>query len=62
MIAALGGAICRCHDCRSRQAWFGMSPVPIGNVDPEANPWAALVLLACAVLVSLAVVWFLITR
>lgn len=43
MIAGLGAEICRCHDCSLRRAWFGISPIPIGNRDPEGSPWAGLV-------------------
>jgi hypothetical protein len=42
LIAALGAEICRCHDCCLRRAWFGISPIPIGNRDPEGSPWAGL--------------------
>jgi hypothetical protein len=61
VLAALGGAICRCHDCCARQAWFGFSPVPIGNKDPEAPAWAGIALIgsACA---GFALVWWVVTR
>lgn len=53
VLFALGGVICRCHDCRARQAWFGVSPISIGTTDPEASAWAGVIVLgisltACA--------------
>jgi hypothetical protein len=46
LFAGLGAEICRCHDCCLRRAWFGISPIPIGNRDPEGSPWAGLVTIA----------------
>lgn len=45
LIAGLGAEICRCHDCCLRRAWFGLSPIPIGNRDPEGSPWTGLAIL-----------------
>jgi hypothetical protein len=61
LLAAMGGAICRCHDCCARQAWFGVSPIPIGNRDPQAPPWAGIVMIGsgCA---GLVLVWWVVTR
>jgi predicted RNA-binding Zn-ribbon protein involved in translation (DUF1610 family) len=44
LLNGLGGAICRCHDCRGRQAWFGLTPIRLGGTDPESSPWTGLVL------------------
>ena len=43
-LIGLGGEVCRCHDCRSRHAWFGISPVPIGNRDPDGPAWSGFAL------------------
>ena len=61
LLATMGGAICRCHDCWARQAWFGLSPIPIGNRDPEAPLWAGMVMIGagCA---GLGLVWWVVTR
>jgi hypothetical protein len=60
-LAALGGEICRCHDCRGRQAWFGFSPIPIGNRDPDVPSWAGLAMVSSA-LAGLVLVWWVVTR
>lgn len=61
LLATMGGAICRCHDCCARQAWFGASPIPIGNRDPQAPPWAGIAIFGsgCA---GLVLVWWVVTR
>jgi len=62
VLSSLGAAIRRCHDCCSRQAWFGRSPIPIGNRDPHANPVASLAVLLTGVAASVALLWFMFTR
>jgi predicted RNA-binding Zn-ribbon protein involved in translation (DUF1610 family) len=62
LLAAFGASICRCHDCRARQAWFGISPIPIGNADPDAVPWLATAFVVSGVFVSLVIVWLFIER
>jgi hypothetical protein len=57
VIASLGGEICRCHDCCSRKAWFGVSPFPLGNRDPEGSPWVGIVMIGFVGAVFVAVVW-----
>jgi hypothetical protein len=61
LLVSLGGEICRCHDCCCRQAWFGGSPIPIGNRDPEAPAWARLLVVGSGGAV-VAVVWWVIDR
>jgi len=61
LLASMGGEICRCHDCCSRKAWFGVSPFPIGNRDPEAPPWAGVLMIGSGGAV-LALVWWVIAR
>ncbi len=60
-LVSLGGEICRCHDCCCRKAWFGGSPIPIGNRDPEAPAWARLLAVGSAAAV-VAVVWWVIDQ
>ena len=61
VLVAFGGEICRCHDCCGRQAWFGFSPIPIGNRDPETPSWAGLAVVSSAV-AGVALVWWFVTR
>ena len=61
LLVSLGGEICRCHDCCCRKAWFGGSPIPIGNRDPEAPAWARLLVVGSGA-VGVAVVWWVIDR
>ena len=61
LLVSLGGEICRCHDCCCRKAWFGGSPIPIGNRDPEAPAWARLLVVGSGAAVG-AVVWWVIDR
>jgi hypothetical protein len=61
-ITWLGADIRRCHDCRARQAWFGFSPIPIGNTDPKANPWAGILLFLSCCAGCFAAVWWLVVR
>jgi len=57
LIAGLGAEICRCHDCCLRKAWFGISPLPIGNRDPEGSPWAGLLTIGSGSAVLVLVLW-----
>ena len=60
LIVGLGAEICRCHDCCLRRAWFGVSPIPIGNRDPEASPWAGLLTIGSGGVVLFVLLWALI--
>jgi hypothetical protein len=62
ILAWFGAAICRCHDCCGRQAWFGFSPVPIGNRDPKANPVVSLAVLLTGVGASAVLLWWMFTK
>ena len=62
VLAALGASICRCHDCCGRQAWFGLSPVPIGNRDPNTNPVLSLAVLLTGAAASVGFLWWIFTR
>jgi hypothetical protein len=62
VLASLGASICRCHDCCGRQAWFGCSPLPIGNRDPNASPVLSLAMLLTGAAASLGLLWWMFTR
>ena len=62
LLSWFGGEICRCHDCRARQAWFGVSPFPIGNRDPAASPWANILVYVSGVGACVVLAWWVITR
>jgi hypothetical protein len=62
VLASLGAAICRCHDCCGRQAWFGASPLPIGNRDPNANPVVSVVVLLAGVSGSVGFLYWMFTH
>ncbi|MEQ1884625.1 MAG: hypothetical protein ABL967_06145 [Bryobacteraceae bacterium] len=62
LLSALGASICRCHDCRARQAWFGITPLPIGNTDPEVAPWLSAAFFASGIGMSLLLLWLFVTR
>ena len=57
VIAGLGAEICRCHDCSLRRAWFGVSPIPIRNRDPEGSSWAGLAMIGSGGVVLVLVLW-----
>lgn len=57
LIASLGAEICRCHDCCLRRAWFGITPIPIGNRDPEGSPWASVVMVGSGGALLVLVLW-----
>ena len=57
-----GAAICRCHDCCGRQAWFGVSPLPIGNRDPNINPVLSFAVLVVGLLGSVGVLYWMLTH
>jgi predicted RNA-binding Zn-ribbon protein involved in translation (DUF1610 family) len=62
LLSWFGGEICRCHDCRARQAWFGISPIPIGNTDPAANPWTTILVFVSGFVACVVLAWWVITR
>jgi hypothetical protein len=62
ILHAIGGIICRCHDCRARQAWFGISPISIGNTDPDSPPWAGIVAVGLGLTVCGVLMWWIVGR
>jgi len=59
-ITQLGAQIRRCHDCRTRWAWFGFHPVPLWETESNALKLAKLSFLGSAVTIGLVVVWHMI--
>ena len=57
LIAWMGAEICRCHDCCARKAWFGVSPIPIGNRDPEGSPWSGILLIGMGGALLVLIFW-----
>ena len=57
LLVSLGGEICRCHDCCARKAWFGASPIPIGNRDPEGPVWGGFLMIGSGGAVLALIVW-----
>jgi hypothetical protein len=62
LLSWLGGEIRRCHDCRARRAWFGISPIPIGNVDPQTSPWTNIFVCVSGFVACVVLAWWVITR
>jgi len=60
LLESMGGEICRCHDCCSRKAWFGTSPFPIGNRDPEGPLWAGYLMMGSGAAALALVCWVIV--
>jgi hypothetical protein len=45
-----------------RQAWFGVTPIPIGNRDPQANPWTNIIVYVSGLVACVVLAWWVITR
>jgi hypothetical protein len=61
LLARLGAEVCRCHDCRSRQAWFGANPIRLPEGGADGSSWRlALGLAGLAGTVLL--VWWMVIR
>jgi len=58
-VASFGGEVCRCHDCRLRQAWFGTFPVRLSD---SAWPVGGLSFYATGALGCVLLVWWVIFR
>jgi hypothetical protein len=61
MLAAIGGAIRRCHACRARTCWFGLGSVRLGDNAKEASISSGMAIVAgCGVCIGL--LWWVIMR
>lgn len=61
VLARLGAEICRCHDCRARQAWIGSFPVRISAAAAD-EPRLGLALYCAGLLACVLLVWWMVTR
>ncbi len=61
VLTVLGGKIRRCHSCRARHSWFGLTAIRLGDSATDRGVSGTLILgggfVAC-----IALVWFMITR
>ena len=60
-LAITGADICRCHDCRARQAWFGSLPIPLSSAAAD-EPRLGMLLYASGVVACIWFVWWMVTR
>ena len=61
MLAAMGAAIRRCHSCRARTCWFGLTAIRLGDNAKEGSLSSGVAVVAGCV-VCIALVWWMITR
>ena len=62
ILHALGGQVCRCHACSSRQVWFGELGIPVGRGRNQAGPISAVLVVATGLIVFLTVFWWILAR
>ena len=62
VLTALGAAVCRCHDCRCRHAWFGTTPVPLSKGVADASGWGSSAVFTSAFIACVFLVWWFITN
>lgn len=61
VLSRLGAEICRCHDCRSRRAWFGLARIRL-NAAATDEPQFELALFGTGFVACILFVWWMITR
>jgi hypothetical protein len=61
VLCAAGGELRRCHDCRSRQVWFGSLGFLLPN-DGLPGGLASALLLACTFALCFLFIWWMISR
>ena len=59
ILTLAGGVIRRCQDCRKRQVWFGMTPVPLDRLDSPVHLWTDLAVIGMGLGVCLIFVLFI---
>ena len=59
-LAQFGAEMRRCYACRARQAWFGRTPIAIGDADRKR--WRNLVLFGSGFTLCLLLLWWMISR
>lgn len=60
-LAAVGGDIRRCHSCRARHSWFGLTAVRLGDSATDSGLTGGLVI-GAGFLVCVVFLWWMITR
>jgi len=61
-LARLGAHIRRCHDCRTRRAWFGVHPLPLSDANSALAKLTGLGLIVGGIWACLVGVWWMISR
>ncbi len=61
MLAAIGGALRRCHACRARSCWFGLAAIRLGDNAKEGSLFSGVAVVAGCV-VCVALLWWVIQR
>ena len=59
---AIGGEIRRCHDCRSRRAWFGSVRFSLPKEDYLAGERATSLAMVSTVIACFLLIWWMISR
>ena len=59
---AMGADILRCHDCRARQAWFGVTPLRLRGTQGDGPALTGVVLFATGSVVCVLLIWWMISR
>lgn len=62
LLDSLGADIQRCHDCRTRHAWFGVTPLRLGGTAGEGSSLTSLLLFAAGSIACVLLVWWMISR
>jgi hypothetical protein len=61
-MCAIGGEVRRCHDCRSRQAWFRSAGLSLPTEGVARERLTSLALLGSTFLVCFLFIWWMISR
>ncbi len=59
---ALGADILRCHDCRARQAWFGLTPLRLRGAQGDGPALTGIILFATGSVACVLLIWWMISR
>jgi hypothetical protein len=62
MLCTIGGEIRRCHDCRTRQAWFRHVSFPLPTEDLLGERLMSVALLGSTFFVCFLFIWWMIAR
>jgi hypothetical protein len=62
VLSTIGGEIRRCHDCRTRQAWFRSVGMPIPTEGVTGGRLTSVALLGSTFLVCFLFIWWMISR